>query len=172
MESGDPNEPHTAAWSQRFEYSPIRPNPESITSYENRFLSQGCSVLSEEGAKCIYDIVPVDSTVVIFDKYNPLPYWYWWDNQASNPPYTPRKDVPNSVKLSQTTLTLNKGKSKKLTATLNPTNASHRGIKWSSSNSKVTTVDSTGKVTAKGKGTAVITVKVLGLTAKCTVTVK
>ena len=45
-------------------------------------------------------------------------------------------------------------------------------MKWSSSNKKVATVNSKGKVTAKKKGTAVITAKVDSDTYECKVTVK
>lgn len=44
-------------------------------------------------------------------------------------------------------------------------------VTWSSSNKKIATVSSKGKVTAKKAGTAVITAKANGKTAKCTVTV-
>ena len=63
-----------------------------------------------------------------------------------------------SVKLSNTTLTLQEGKSETLKATIEPFNATEQGITWSTSNKKVATVDN-GKVTAKGTGTATITVK-------------
>lgn len=45
-------------------------------------------------------------------------------------------------------------------------------VKWSSSNKKVATVTSMGKVTAKKKGTATITAKVGKKSYKCVVTVK
>lgn len=45
-------------------------------------------------------------------------------------------------------------------------------VKWSSSNKKVATVNSKGKVTAKKKGTAKISAKVGGKTYKCKITVK
>ena len=157
---------------QRFEYAPTRGDPTNIP-LNKRFLSQGCCVLKESAAKWIYDNVPNDSTVVIFDKYNPLPKWYVWDTGQNRViAYSPRNDVPNSIKISQSKLELNKGNSKKLSVSINPSNASHRGVSWGSSNSSVATVDSTGKVTAKSKGTANITVKVLGLTSTCKVTVK
>ncbi|MBQ5473642.1 MAG: Ig-like domain-containing protein, partial [Lachnospiraceae bacterium] len=59
-----------------------------------------------------------------------------------------------------TTLTVKKG-SKKVS-----------GVKWSTSNKKVATVSSKGKVTAKKKGTATITAKVSKKSYKCKVTVK
>ena len=51
---------------------------------------------------------------------------------------------------------LKKGKSKTISAQVSPFCAVQT-VKWSSSNTKVATVDAKGKVTAKGKGTAVIT---------------
>ena len=77
------------------------------------------------------------------------------------------------VKLNKATLSLEKGKSETLKATISPSNASNKGVTWTSSNSKVATVDKNGKVKAISKGTATIIVKTKdkGKTAKCTVTV-
>ena len=44
--------------------------------------------------------------------------------------------------------------------------------KFTTSNKKVATVSTTGKITAKKKGTATITVKTNGITLKCKITVK
>lgn len=63
----------------------------------------------------------------------------------------------------------------KKTYTLKPTRvpaASKDTISYSSSNKSVATVDSKGKITAKKKGTAVITVKCGSAVATCKVTVK
>ena len=46
-----------------------------------------------------------------------------------------------------------------------------KGITWSSSNTKVAVVNASGKVTAKGTGTAKVTLKVNGKTFACTVCV-
>lgn len=73
----------------------------------------------------------------------------------------------NNPKLNVTSKTLNKGKSFTLKVTGRVGKA-----KFSSSNKKVATVSSGGKVTAKGKGSATITVKTNGVTLKCKVTVK
>ena len=51
------------------------------------------------------------------------------------------------------------GESVTLTATIAPENASEKGVTWSSSDSEIATVDETGKVTAKKKGTCTITAK-------------
>lgn len=82
-------------------------------------------------------------------------------------------DAPSSIKLNYTKKSLAKGKTFRLRATLSAAGANGRKITYTSSNKKVATVASTGKVTAKKKGTATITVKTGNLlTAKCKVTVK
>ena len=80
--------------------------------------------------------------------------------------------VPTSVALNKTTLTLDTGKTSTLKATVYPSNAANKKCTWSSSNTRVATVDGNGKVTAKASGTATITVKTSnGKTATCKVTV-
>ena len=78
------------------------------------------------------------------------------------------------ISISKSTLSLNPGGSATLTATVSPSNATNKAVTWSSNNTSVATVDSSGKVTAKTNGTAVITVKSsanANATASCTVTV-
>ncbi|MDE7298155.1 MAG: Ig-like domain-containing protein, partial [Lachnospiraceae bacterium] len=81
------------------------------------------------------------------------------------------KNPPEGVKLSKTSISLKKGETYSLKATLTPSNT-YTTYTWTSSNKKVATVKN-GKVTAVGKGTATITVKTAnGKTATCKVTVK
>jgi uncharacterized protein YjdB len=62
------------------------------------------------------------------------------------------------VSLSSTSLSLVQGNSAALTATVYPSNATIQTIKWTSSNTRVATVDSSGNVTAKNvTGYAIIT---------------
>lgn len=77
------------------------------------------------------------------------------------------------VSLDKSTLKLNKGARGKLTATVEPTNATNPAVSWSSSKQEVATVDGEGNVSAVGGGTATITVTTVegGLTATCEVTV-
>ncbi len=76
------------------------------------------------------------------------------------------------VTLSRSSMALTVGNTGTLTVNVNPSNATNKNYSWSSSNSSVATV-SNGVVTAKGIGTAVITVTTQdgNKTARCTVTV-
>lgn len=76
------------------------------------------------------------------------------------------------VTLEPNTLTLEKGEKETLTATVEPTNATNKGVTWSSSNNEIATVNN-GVVTAVKEGTATITVTTAegGKTATCKVTV-
>ena len=86
------------------------------------------------------------------------------------------KVSPISVKkvsLSRTSVALSKGKTYQLDATVTPSNATNKTLTWSSSNTKVATVDKNGKVTTIKNGTTVITCKSAnGKTASCTITVR
>ena len=79
-----------------------------------------------------------------------------------------------SVSLNKTELTIEKGKSEILTATVSPSDATNKAVTWQSSNTAVATVDQNGKVTAKELGNVTITVttKDGSKTATCSVTVK
>lgn len=60
------------------------------------------------------------------------------------------------IKLNKTSITLAKGKTYALKATIVPAKATTKAVKWTSSNTKVATVDKKGKVKAIGKGKATI----------------
>ena len=75
------------------------------------------------------------------------------------------------VTLSRTSLNLTEEDTQKLTATVRPSDADVT-VTWSSSNTAVASVNSSGTVTARSKGTAVITAKAGDTSAKCTVTVE
>ena len=76
-----------------------------------------------------------------------------------------------SVELDQTDITINKGTSQTLKATVKPDNATDKTVTWASSKTDIATVDATGKVTAVAKGVATITASCGGKTATCKVTV-
>ena len=81
------------------------------------------------------------------------------------------KSAPSRVTVSDKSETLKVGQSKTLKATLNNNAYSYRST-WTSSNTYVATVNSTGKISAKSQGTATITYKTYnGKTASCKLTV-
>ena len=77
------------------------------------------------------------------------------------------------VSLDKNSITVAKGKTEKLTATVSPSNATDKTVTWSSSKTSVATVSSDGVVTGVAPGNAVITVTTNdgGKTATCNVTV-
>ena len=80
-----------------------------------------------------------------------------------------------SIKLNKSSLTfVGTGSTQKLTATITPSTVANKTLKWSSSNTSVAKVSSTGVVTPVGIGTATITVKTTdgsNLSKTCKVTV-
>ena len=81
--------------------------------------------------------------------------------------YCPESQAAAKPKLSKTKLTLTVGKTAKLKV------KNYKGtVKWSSNKKKVAAVSKKGVVTAKKKGTAVITAKAGKKKLKCKVTVK
>jgi len=64
-----------------------------------------------------------------------------------------------SISLNKTSLTIKVGASESLRTTIYPTNATNKNVTWTSSNSRVATVDNNGKVTAKMIGSTTITAK-------------
>ncbi|PKU88281.1 Bacterial Ig-like domain (group 2), partial [Bifidobacterium pseudolongum subsp. globosum] len=77
-----------------------------------------------------------------------------------------------SVSIAGGDFTLDTGKTKVLSATVKPDNATNKAVAWSSSDASVASVDASGKVTAKKAGTATITAKSGGKSASVKVSVK
>lgn len=81
--------------------------------------------------------------------------------------------LATSLTLDYTTLQLDVGKTKTLTATMKPKSASNLKVRWSSSDKSVATVDGKGKITGVKAGTATIKVvsgdKNVSTTCKVTV---
>ncbi|MCQ2959050.1 MAG: glycosyl hydrolase family 8 [Bacteroidales bacterium] len=79
----------------------------------------------------------------------------------------------SGVTLSETSKTLVKDETLDLVATVAPADASNTAVEWTSSDAAIATVNGSGKVTAKAKGKATITVTTLdgAKTASCEITV-
>ncbi|MDY3249965.1 MAG: Ig-like domain-containing protein [Candidatus Choladocola sp.] len=82
-----------------------------------------------------------------------------------------QKVAPAKISGVPASKTLKKGKTLTLKPKLLPT-GSEAKITYKSSNTKVATVNASGKITAKKAGKAVITVKAGNVSVKCTITVK
>jgi lysophospholipase L1-like esterase len=89
------------------------------------------------------------------------------------PTPTPTPVAVTSVKLSKTLATLKVSQTLQLTATVSPVNAANKAIKWTTSNYRIATVSSTGKITARTKGLVSITATTVSGAKKavCKVTV-
>ena len=82
------------------------------------------------------------------------------------------KIAVTGVKLDQDALTVNRGETAALTATVLPVNATNQRLSWQTDNSAIATVNK-GTVTGIGEGETTVTVTTQdgGYTAQCTVTV-
>lgn len=79
------------------------------------------------------------------------------------------------VSLNQSSISLKEGKTYQLSATVYPTNATNKNVTWSTSNSSVATVSTSGFVSAKSEGTTTITCRASdgsGKYSTCKVTVE
>lgn len=150
--------------------------------------SMGCVRLQVADAKWIYDNCPAGTQVTIYEDWDsPGPLGKpdkqvdeitaetnnGWDptDPAEGNPWTM---VPaTGLTLDQEEISLIAGESAALTAAVEPLEATNRSVTWTSSNTRVAAVDSRGRVTAMGQGTAVITASCRdGFQAACTVTVQ
>ncbi len=100
----------------------------------------------------------------------------WETNSATQNAQTWKfEKVATGLTLNTTSAILNKGSTKTIIATITPSDAYNKTVIWTSSNTTVATVSSSGVVTAKKAGTTVITAKTndgSNLTKQCTITVK
>ena len=85
------------------------------------------------------------------------------------------KRIVSSIQLNKTSIAIFNGKTEALIATVIPSDASNTAVTWTSSNTSVATVSSSGVAIGKSKGTATITVTAndsSGAQATCAVEVK
>ncbi|MEN6419423.1 MAG: Ig-like domain-containing protein [Clostridiaceae bacterium] len=82
--------------------------------------------------------------------------------------------LSTGITLNTSTLSMNVGDEQTLTASVQPSNATNKTLNWTSDNTDVATVNSSGRIIAAAKGTAIIKATAAdgsGLFASCTVTV-
>ncbi len=105
-------------------------------------------------------------------KINSLDYILIRKTILGIPTPTPIAILVTDVSLNKNIISLINGTSDTLIATISPDNATNKNITWTSSNPSVATVEN-GKVEAKSKGTATITVTTIdgNKTSSCTVNV-
>ena len=91
--------------------------------------------------------------------------------QGPAEPEKPAEVAVTGVTISQTSLSLEEGKTASLSAVVTPDNATNKTLTWSSSSDAIAKVDGSGTITAVKAGEATITVKAGEKTASCTVKV-
>ena len=117
---------------------------------------------------------PWNQSVMYFTSAGPAINNYYRYFGVSVRPVNGNAYVPvTGVTLDHTSLSVEKGGTYRLYATVSPSNASNKMVTWSTSNSAVVTVDQSGSFTAVNTGTALIiaTTQDGGYSASCTVTV-
>lgn len=85
------------------------------------------------------------------------------------------RQLANKITINKNKIMLYKGNSFNLLAKIKPENVTVKKVKWRTSNNKIATVDSNGKVTAKSKGTCTITATTTdgtNISCKCTAVIK
>lgn len=99
------------------------------------------------------------ATITVYEEISGLSDEMTITVEAKKTSNTNTKTAVTGVSLNKTSANLTVGDTLSVTATVKPTNASNKGVSWSSSNANVATVSQNGKITAKSAGTATITVK-------------
>jgi len=130
--------------------------PDSVTSigdYAFYDCSSLTSITIQNKETAIYDSANTISSTATIRGYDP----------STAKTYAEKYDrafesIVTGVSLNKTSITINKGLTDTLTATVIPSNATNKNVTWKSSNDAIATVDANGNVTAVAKGTATITV--------------
>ena len=152
----------TAKWEKKTNPVP-QPKYVTVTFNANGGIISPSSLILEKGTA--YGILPTATR----NGYNFLG-WYNGTTQVKSTDIC-NKDVTliakweeikneskpvTKITLNETKKSLVKGTSFTLQAIVEPSNATNKNVIWTSSNTKVATVDANGKVTAKGNGKATI----------------
>lgn len=162
-----------------FAYDGTEKKPEVTLSYGEEILNSAAyTVTYSDNIKAGTASVTINGTgkyrgkmVKTFRIYNMPTVNNQQVNRQPQQPQTTTVKTTAKIKLNRTKLTLKKGKTFKLKVTLTPKDSKDK-IVYKTSNKKVATVSKTGKIKAKKKGKAKITVISGKKKAVCTVKVK
>ncbi len=146
---------------EEYLFSPILADVEANSSLTWNSTNSEVASITNEG---LLTAISEGSTTIICTAYNGISA----QCLVSVKPITVR-----GVQLNKNQCTLVKGETLKLIATINPSNATEKGVVWGTSDEKVCMVTSDGIVSAMGIGTAIITAATIdgGFSASCIVTV-
>ena len=104
------------------------------------------------GGVCPYSSSAVPATTVTTSSSTSL------SSTSSKTTTTPKKVTATKVEIDVEDVEILIGESKKLTATVSPSNSEDKSVTWKSSNKEVAMVDSEGEILALGIGETVVTV--------------
>ena len=139
------------------------PNPKNSTEKTFTWKSKDSSIATVNSSGKVTGVKPGETIITVKTKSGSVEYLY----------VTVYNQI-TSMKLNYTKKTLVKGKKFTLKTIFTPSDATNKKVKWTSSNTKVASVTSTGVVSGLRGGVAVITAvsEDGGHTASCLVTVK
>lgn len=109
-----------------------------------------------------------------YQSYDSTPTGYASPSDDTINDYNPTGDVSvTGVSVSPSSLTIGVGGTLQLTETVSPSKATNKNVTWTSGNTSIATVSSSGLVTGVGTGSTSITVRTVdgGFTASCSITV-
>lgn len=124
--------------------------PTNATEKSVYWKSSDSSIASVSSSGVVKGIKPGKVTITCTTRAN---------NKKATCTVTVKAIKISKVTLNRTSMTLTYGKTYTLKATVSPSNATNKSVKWASSNTKVVTVTSAGKIKAVGTGKAYVTCK-------------
>ena len=127
-------------------------SPDKVTNKDVTWKSQNTNIATVDSTGKI-TARAVGSTEIIVTSVD--------NNKTATVKVTVEPINPTKLVLSASSTKLNVGTSTNIIATVTPSNATDKRVTYSSSNSNVLSVSSTGKVSAKAVGTATITAKTM-----------
>ena len=138
--------------------------PSNATFKAVEFQSSNTSIATVDANGVVRGIAPGQATITATTKRNGI---------KASVTVTVKTISSTSVSLNSTRVSINRGGTFSLVATVNPTNATNQSVTFKSDNPNIATIDSNGIITGVASGTATITVTPNGggTSSTCLVTV-